>query len=84
MHDLLPLMLPIVSVPTLRFVLPIFDFAGLCEPLHAHVQVGEFFSPSILSTETFPVLVHSLLDRAVISWLRATSAESCGTTTMTR
>jgi hypothetical protein len=40
-HHLLPPMLPFVSVPSLRAVLPIFDFLGLCESLYAHVQASK-------------------------------------------
>lgn len=39
-YHLLPPMLPLVSVPNLRTILPIFDFPGLCEPLYAHVQAS--------------------------------------------
>jgi hypothetical protein len=34
-------MLSLVGVPNLCPVLPIFDFLGLCEPLHAHVQASQ-------------------------------------------
>jgi hypothetical protein len=75
-------MLPLVSVPNLRSVLPIFDFAGLCEPLHAYVQASGIQFSSMLLAEMYVAL--SLLVREVISWSQAMSAEYCGTITMTR
>lgn len=36
-YHLLPPMLPLVSVPSLRAILPVFDLPGLCEPLYAYV-----------------------------------------------
>jgi hypothetical protein len=40
-HHLLPPMLPLVSVPSLRAILPVFDFPGFCEPLYAYVQASK-------------------------------------------
>jgi hypothetical protein len=46
-------MLPLVSVPNLRAILPIFDFPGLCEPLYAYVQASKTQSfSSMLLAET--------------------------------
>jgi hypothetical protein len=43
-------MLPLVSIPNLRSILPIFDFPGLCEPLYAYVQAsGTQFSFMLLA-----------------------------------
>ena len=39
-YHLLPPMLPLISVPNLRTILPVFDFPGLCEPLYAYVQAS--------------------------------------------
>ena len=75
-------MLPLVSVPNLRSIFPIFDFPGLCEPLHAYVQASGTQFSSMLLAEMRAAL--SLLDREVISWSQAMSAGYCGTITMTR
>ena len=83
MHYLLPPMLPLVSVPNLRAILPIFDFAGFCEPLYAYVQASKTHL-SLPCYNRDMCLALSSLDHEVISWSQATSAESCGTTTMTR
>ena len=69
-HHFLSPMLPLVSVPNLRSILPIFDFPGLCEPLYAHVQASETQSSSMLLAKM--CLALSLLDREVISWSQAT------------
>lgn len=77
-------MLSLVGVPNLRAILPIFDFPGLCEPLYAHVQASKSRLSFPFCSPKHVCLALSLLDHEVINWSQATSAESCGTTTMTR
>ena len=61
-------MLLVVSISTVCSGLPIFDLFGLCEPLHAHVQVSilqPISSPFVDVSPTY--LVPSLLDREITS-----------------
>ena len=69
-HHFLPPMLPLVSVPNLRSILPIFDFPGLCEPLYAYVQASGTQILCMLFAKM--CLAPLLLDHEVISWSQAT------------
>ena len=54
-------MLPVVSISAVCSGLPIFDLIGLCEPLHAHVQVSVLQTISPPFVDVLPALRSSLV-----------------------